>query len=198
MKIRETQVQIHRKMLRRILLVAVERLTSTQRRGVEAYLGACKLSRSKRGGRTDDELLVYALSMYLPDSAPLRALNRSQGQTKHKGQDSNQSLALKAMLSISTSPAQKNSLSFNPLVHVRVEKRGLAASGLLDAFKKNLGGFLGSEARTHLEECFSGVARSTRSHTGRRAKASRRPSFLARCCGESLQPAGEGFLAPGI
>lgn len=76
MKIIETQVRIHRKMLRRILLVAVERLTSTQRRGVEAYLGACKLSRSKRGGRTDDELLVYALSMYLPDSAPLRALNR--------------------------------------------------------------------------------------------------------------------------
>jgi hypothetical protein len=91
----ETQVQIHRKMLRRILLVAVERLTSTQRRGIEAYLGACKLSRSKRGGRTDDELLVYALSMYLPDSAPpARPEPRSQGQIQHKGQDSNQSLAL--------------------------------------------------------------------------------------------------------
>jgi hypothetical protein len=36
MKITETQVQIHRKMFRRILLVAVERLTPTQRRGVES------------------------------------------------------------------------------------------------------------------------------------------------------------------
>ena len=72
----ETEVQIHRKMLRRILLVSVERLTPMQRRGVEAYLGTCKLSPSKRSGRTDDELLVEALSMYLPHSLPLRALNR--------------------------------------------------------------------------------------------------------------------------
>lgn len=74
MKITQTQIQIHRKMLRRILLVAVERLTPTQRRGVESYLGACRLSRSKG---TDDELLVKALSIYLPDSQPLRALNRN-------------------------------------------------------------------------------------------------------------------------
>jgi len=33
-------------------------------------------------------------------------------------------------------PDTKNILSFNPLEHVPVEKRGLAASGLLDAFKK--------------------------------------------------------------
>ena len=76
MKLTETEGQIHKQMLRRILLVAVERLTPNQRKGVEAYLGACKLSRRKRNGRTDDELLVNALSMYLPDSAPLRALNR--------------------------------------------------------------------------------------------------------------------------
>ena len=82
----ETEVQIHRKMLRRILLVSVERLTPMQRRGVEAYLGTCKLSRSKRSGRTDDELLVEALSMYLPDSFPLRALNRDlEGNYKAKG-----------------------------------------------------------------------------------------------------------------
>jgi predicted GNAT family N-acyltransferase len=77
MKITQTQIQIHRKILRRILLVAVERLTPTQRRGVESYLGACKLARSKRCERTDDELLVKALSLYLPDSPPLRALNRN-------------------------------------------------------------------------------------------------------------------------
>ena len=88
----DTQVQIHRKMLRRILLVAIERLTATQRRGVEAYLGACKLSRSKRGGKTDDELLVNALSMYLPESALLRALNRDL-KAKHKIKGKIQSIA---------------------------------------------------------------------------------------------------------
>jgi hypothetical protein len=73
---RETQGHIHRQMFRRILLVAVERLTPEQRLGIEAYLAACKMARFRRRGRTDDEILVDALSRYLPESAPLGALNR--------------------------------------------------------------------------------------------------------------------------
>jgi hypothetical protein len=76
------QGHIHRQIFRRILLVAVERLTPEQRLGVEAYLGACKTTRSRRHGRSDDEILIDALLRYLPESAPLRALNRKSRKAK--------------------------------------------------------------------------------------------------------------------